>query len=414
MISDRLLALVRCPECHGDARARLGDALTCQGCGRALPRGRRATTSTCGRGSSSPSRRSTWTRRCTPTRGTSACRRRCSARGSATTCCARSSRPRPAIASSISAAAAAARCCGTATGGAATIGIDISPFFAQEARAGRRSAARRPAPAAVRRRHLHQGLLARRARAPVARGAARRCWPRRRACSRRAARCSSTRTSARTRRSPSGLRWINALARGLERVGLIDMRQERLRKSDHLNPLARRPGARAGRARRRLPHRADPLLHADRRRLRREHPDAHGRARAWRSARRLARIGVAAARRAAAATDASALREARASRARPAIAAQRARSYACCGALVGRDEARPRCCSAGSRSGPFFALLEDGTPSARAPSRDRRLAMRILYSAIDQTVPGTNGRIGARRGRRRGARGARARGARRS
>jgi hypothetical protein len=35
-----------------------------------------------------------------------------------------------------------------------------------------------------------------------------------------------------------GLRWINTLARGLERIGLIDMRQERLRKSDHLNPLA--------------------------------------------------------------------------------------------------------------------------------------------------------------------------------
>ncbi len=35
-----------------------------------------------------------------------------------------------------------------------------------------------------------------------------------------------------------GLRWINALARVLERAGLIDMRQERLRKSDHLNPLA--------------------------------------------------------------------------------------------------------------------------------------------------------------------------------
>jgi SAM-dependent methyltransferase len=34
-----------------------------------------------------------------------------------------------------------------------------------------------------------------------------------------------------------GLRWINALARVLERAGLIDMRQERLRKSDHLNPL---------------------------------------------------------------------------------------------------------------------------------------------------------------------------------
>jgi ubiquinone/menaquinone biosynthesis C-methylase UbiE len=34
-----------------------------------------------------------------------------------------------------------------------------------------------------------------------------------------------------------GLRMINSLARGLERVGLIDMTQERLRKSDHLNPL---------------------------------------------------------------------------------------------------------------------------------------------------------------------------------
>ena len=35
-----------------------------------------------------------------------------------------------------------------------------------------------------------------------------------------------------------GVRAINALARRLERAGLIDMRQERLRKSDHLNPLA--------------------------------------------------------------------------------------------------------------------------------------------------------------------------------
>lgn len=35
----------------------------------------------------------------------------------------------------------------------------------------------------------------------------------------------------------TGLRWINAAARGLERAGLIDMRQERLRKSDHVNPL---------------------------------------------------------------------------------------------------------------------------------------------------------------------------------
>ena len=35
-----------------------------------------------------------------------------------------------------------------------------------------------------------------------------------------------------------GLRAVNALARQLERVGLVDLRQERLRKSDHLNPLA--------------------------------------------------------------------------------------------------------------------------------------------------------------------------------
>jgi len=35
-----------------------------------------------------------------------------------------------------------------------------------------------------------------------------------------------------------GLKAINALARQLERIGLVDLRQERLRKSDHLNPLA--------------------------------------------------------------------------------------------------------------------------------------------------------------------------------
>ena len=36
----------------------------------------------------------------------------------------------------------------------------------------------------------------------------------------------------------AGLRWINALAGRLEQAGWIDLRQERLRKSDHLNPLA--------------------------------------------------------------------------------------------------------------------------------------------------------------------------------
>jgi SAM-dependent methyltransferase len=41
-----------------------------------------------------------------------------------------------------------------------------------------------------------------------------------------------------------GLKWINALARRLDRAGVIDLRQERLRKSDHLNPLADIPDLR--------------------------------------------------------------------------------------------------------------------------------------------------------------------------
>ena len=41
----------------------------------------------------------------------------------------------------------------------------------------------------------------------------------------------------------TGLRWINAGARQLERIGLIDMRQERLRKSDHLIRSATSPSS---------------------------------------------------------------------------------------------------------------------------------------------------------------------------
>ena len=77
----------------------------------------------------------------------------------------------------------------------------------------------------------------------------------------------------------AGLRWINTLARQLERAGLIDMRQERLRKSDHLNPLQGHSGVGVGRARGGLPNWQDQVLHAHRGRIRREHPDAHGRAR---------------------------------------------------------------------------------------------------------------------------------------
>jgi SAM-dependent methyltransferase len=38
-----------------------------------------------------------------------------------------------------------------------------------------------------------------------------------------------------------GLKAINAAARGLERIGMVDLRQERLRKSDHQNPLVDHP-----------------------------------------------------------------------------------------------------------------------------------------------------------------------------
>ena len=38
-------------------------------------------------------------------------------------------------------------------------------------------------------------------------------------------------------RIAAGLRWINALAGRLERMGWIDLRREHLRKSDHVNPL---------------------------------------------------------------------------------------------------------------------------------------------------------------------------------
>ena len=39
-------------------------------------------------------------------------------------------------------------------------------------------------------------------------------------------------------RIATGLRWINRLAGRLNRAGVIDLRQEHLRKSDHVNPLA--------------------------------------------------------------------------------------------------------------------------------------------------------------------------------
>jgi len=119
---------------------------------------------------------------------------------------------------------------------ATTIGVDISPFFAEEARSGvdllladlRRlpfgdgtftkayslDVLEHLSPEALR------GMLAEAARI-LAPGGALFVY-------------SHVRKNAPI---AAGLRWINALARQLEKVGLIDMRQERLRKSDHLNPL---------------------------------------------------------------------------------------------------------------------------------------------------------------------------------
>ena len=147
----------------------------------------------------------------------------------------------------------------------------------------------------------------------------------------------------------AGLRWINALARVLERRGLIDMRQERLRKSDHVNPLrdipeleavARDAGFRVARIRYYTPIVGGFVENIMMRMA--EH------AMARRAARRLAEAGAPDA-------DAAAIREARTA-AKARIAASRS-TYGALRALsfamkldlllFGRI-----------RSGPFFALLE--------------------------------------------------------
>ena len=240
MISDRLLSLVRCPGCHVNADGGPGHShdVAVYELRTASTRRRRSRTSwTCVRASNSRNRPSISTRRCTPTRGTNAYRRRCSGRRSATTCCARSSALVPAIGWSISAAAADARCCGTATG-APRPSASTSPRSSPKSRGGRCDL-----------------LLGDLRRLPFADGtftkaysldvlehlspeALRGMLGEAAAFSRRAARCSSTPTSARTRRSRQACAGSTTPARALERLGLIDMRQERLRKSDHLNPLA--------------------------------------------------------------------------------------------------------------------------------------------------------------------------------
>jgi SAM-dependent methyltransferase len=169
--------------------------------------------------------------------GMSACRRRSSARRFATTCSARFLAPeRHDIVVDLG--------CGSGRAllwnrewGSTNVGIDISPFFSADARRDVDlligDLRKLPFADATFTKAFSLDVLEH--LSPEALRAHARGEPR--GCSRPAARCSSTRTFARTRRSPWGLRWINALARRLEAWGLVDMRQERLRKSDHLNPL---------------------------------------------------------------------------------------------------------------------------------------------------------------------------------
>jgi hypothetical protein len=150
------------------------------------------------------------------------------------------------------------------------------------------------------------------------------------------------------------LKAVNALARQLERVGLVDLRQERLRKSDHLNPLAdipdlervvRRAGFRIARIRYYTPIVGGFVENIMMRMAER--------AMARRAARRLSAAGA----KAGADTDAAAVREARTTAKQriaesPAtLAALRALSFAMKMDLLlfGRIT-----------SGPFFALLVKG------------------------------------------------------
>ena len=208
------------------------------------------------------------------------CRRRCSAPASATACCGVPAAGHRAIASSISAAAAGASLVWNQRPRRLDRSASTSARSSRARRASRSTScsatcggcrsptarSRRPTPSTC-----SSICRARRSPAMLARGGARA------GAGRRAVRLHAT--CGRTRAIALGLRVINRLARRLERVGLIDMTQERLRKSDHLNPLADIPDLERVGRRGRLPHRAHPLLHAARRRLRREHPGAPRRAR---------------------------------------------------------------------------------------------------------------------------------------
>ena len=247
-----------------------------------------------------------------------ACLRRCSARRSATTCCARSWRPDPHDLVVDLGCGSGRTLLWNRDWGSTTVGIDISPFFSADARrdVDLLIGDLRRLPFARRRRSPRPSRSTCSSTCRRRRCAA--CWPKRRACWRRAANCSSTRTCERTRRSPRAAldQRAGASARTLgpdrhaagtaAQVGSPEPARATFPSSSRSRDAA---GFRIA---------PDPVLHADRRRVRREHPDAHGRARDGASSGRPAR----GARSAPSESDAQAIREARtAAKARIARAA---------------------------------------------------------------------------------------------
>jgi SAM-dependent methyltransferase len=234
MISERLMSLVRCPECRS-ALTRLGDQVTCSGCGRPYRAAADGYLDL-----RPPVEFAEQTKYLDEALHADARHERVSPP-------LLGSRIRNDMLRAFLAPGADDRVvdlgCGSgrtliwnADWGAATVGIDISPFFAAEALTGidlllgdlrklpfedatftkafSLDVLEHLSPEALR------GMLAEAGRV-LAPGGALFVY-------------SHVRKNARI---AVGLRWINSLAHQLERLGWIDMRQERLRKSDHLNPL---------------------------------------------------------------------------------------------------------------------------------------------------------------------------------
>ena len=163
-----------------------------------------------------------------------------------------------------------------------------------------------------------------------------------------------------------------------ERVGLIDLRQERLRKSDHVNPLVDHDDLRRVVRRDRIRDRAHHLLHAGRRRVHRERPRADRRARAHASRRPRDRRADARrrARRPIRRPPSRAVRVVREGDA-SGTAARRIRALRALSALMRLDV----WLFGRMRSGPFFALLRKSAASDRdAGHRRAALAGATLGS----------------------------------